>query len=111
MKNNKLYLLHILECISRIEKYCADDSESFMNSKLLQDAVLRNLQTIGQSSINLSEDIKKDHPEIDWRAINSLRNVLVRNYLGIDMKYIWDVIEQDIPDLKKKTISILASLR
>ena len=103
--------MHILECISRIEKYCEDGSESFLNSKLLQDAVLRNLQTIGQSSINLSEDIKKDHSEIDWRLIISLRNVLVRNYFGIDMRHIWDVIEQDIPDFKKKTISILASLR
>ena len=86
MKNNKLYLTHILESISRIEKYCAGGRESFMESTLHQDAVLRNLQTIGQSAGILSEDIKSNHQEIDWRAIVAFGNVLVHDYLGIDME-------------------------
>ena len=61
MKDDKLYHIHIIECIERIEEYTADGRESFMNSMLIQDAVLRNLQTMGQSIKNLSEIVKKPH--------------------------------------------------
>ena len=110
MKDNKLYIIHISECIARIEEYCAGGRESFMNSTLIQDAVLRNLQTIGQSARNLSDTIKANHSEIDWRGIIAFRNVLVHDYLGVDIEQIWDIVEHDIPDLKDKISKILASV-
>ena len=80
-----------------------------MKSKLIQDAVLRNLQTLGQSAKNISDKIKSSHTEIVWRGIVAFRNVLVHGYLGIDLNQIWDVIERDVPDLKKKIEAIIAS--
>ena len=110
MKDDKLYLIHIIECIERIEEYTADGRESFMNSMLIQDAVLRNLQTMGQSIKNLSEIVKTAHPEIYWRGIIALRNVLVHGYLGVDLKQVWDIIEHDLPSFKDSIKTILSSM-
>jgi len=68
-----------------------------MHSTLIQDAVLRNLQTIGQSVGRLSETLREAHPEIDWRSIIGLRNVLVHDYLGMNLERIWDIVERDVP--------------
>ena len=78
----------------------ADGRETFMHSTLIQDAVRCNLQTIGQSVSRLSETLRKAHPEIDWRSIIGLRNVLVHDYLGINLERIWDIIERDVPHLE-----------
>ena len=78
-----------------------------MHSTLIQDAVLRNLQTIGQSVSRLSEALRAAHPEIDWRSIIGLRNVLVHDYLGINLERIWDIIERDVPKLQRKVEAIL----
>lgn len=110
MKDDKLYLIHITECIARIEEYTAGGREVFMNSTLIQDAALRNLQTIGQSARNLSEDLKANHPETDWRGIVAFRNVLVHDYLGVDLERVWDIVEDDLRDLKRQTEDILRSM-
>ena len=78
-----------------------------MHSTLIQDAVLRNLQTIGQSVGRLSEALRVAHPEIDWRSIIGLRNVLVHDYLGINLERIWNIIERDVPDLQRTVEAIL----
>lgn len=82
MKDDRLYLIHILECIARIEQYVSGGREPFIGSTLIQDAVLRNLQTLGQSAMRLSEAIRESRPEVDWRGIIGLRNVLVHDYLA-----------------------------
>ena len=71
------------ECIARIEQYVAGNREAFMHSTLIQDAVLRNLQTLGQSAGRISSALRDAHPEMHWRGIIGLRNVLVHDYLGI----------------------------
>jgi uncharacterized protein with HEPN domain len=77
MKDNKLYLIHISECIERIESYLSDNShDSFMASNLIQDAVLRNLQTLAESTQRLSENFKGKHPEVDWYKISGFRMFL-----------------------------------
>ena len=110
MKDDKLYLIHIIECIERIDEYTADGRESFMSSALIQDAVLRNLQTMGQSVKNLSDNIKTAHPDVDWREIIAFRNVLVHGYLGIDVKQIWEIIEKDLPVFEDIIKEIMASM-
>ena len=110
MKDDKLYLIHIAECIARIEQYTQGGSAAFMGSTLIQDAVLRNLQTMAQSVRNLSEDMKAQHPEIDWRGIIGFRNVLVHDYLAVDMERTWDIVDHDLPDLKHKIEAILGAM-
>ena len=107
MNDDTLYLIHIGECIARIERYVVDGREAFIGSTLIQDAVLRNLQTIGQSVGRLSGALRNTHPEINWRSIIGLRNVLVHDYLGINLERIWEIIEHDLPDLKHTVETLL----
>lgn len=107
MKDDKLYLIHILECIERIERYTAGGNSFFLNDTKTQDAVTRNLQILAESAQRISHSLKIAHDEVDWRSISAFRNVIVHDYLGIDVQRIWDIVEQDLHDLKNKIRAIL----
>jgi len=100
MKDDTIYLRHILECIRRIEANVAGGREQFMASHTLQDAVLRNLQTMTESTQRLSDALKAAHPDVEWRRIIAFRNVLVHDYLGIDLERVWEIIQRDVPTFK-----------
>ena len=106
MKDDAVYLQHVLECIARIEQYTKSGRTEFMASTLIQDGVVRNLQTLGQSVLKLSEALQSSHPEVDWKSIIGLRNVLVHDYLGVSITRIWEIVERDLPDLKVKVTAI-----
>jgi len=72
-----------------------------MNSTLIQDAVVRNLQIMSESTQRLSENLKDVHPEIDWFKISGFRNVLVHDYLGVDVERIWTILVKELPTLRK----------
>jgi uncharacterized protein with HEPN domain len=102
MKDDRLYLIHISECIERIESYIGrSDKREFMESTLLQDAIIRNLQVLAESTQRLSDDIKETESGIDWFEIGGFRNVLVHDYLGIDVERVWNILEKDLPALKE----------
>jgi uncharacterized protein with HEPN domain len=110
VKDDGLYLIHIGECIARIEYYVAGGRQSFMEATLIQDAVMRNLQTLAQSAQRLSGTIKDSHPEVNWRGMAGFRNVLVHDYLGVRPDRVWEVVEQDLPALKHQVEAILQGL-
>lgn len=110
MKDDRLYLIHIGECLDRIEQYTASGEADYKNSTLIQDAVIRNLQTLAESSQRVSEALKASHPDVPWRDIAGFRNVLVHQYLGVDLDYVWRVVEDDLPELKKRVDAILQDL-
>ncbi len=101
MKDDRLYLIHISECIARIDSYTTDGHEAFLASTLIQDAVLRNLQTLAESTQRLSDNAKAQRPEIDWYKIAGFRNVLVHDYLGVDLDRAWLIVERELPQLKQ----------
>jgi uncharacterized protein with HEPN domain len=101
VKDDRKYLLHIAECIRRIEEDIASGRPAFDQSHLIQDAVLRNLQVIAESTKRLSDSFKASAPEINWREIAGFRNFLVHDYLGVDLDIVWKVVEQDLPQLKR----------
>ena len=108
MKDDKLYLIHIRECIERVEKYTVDGGkDAFLASTLIQDAVMRNLQTMAESTQRLSDAAKEAHPEVDWYKISGFRNVLVHGYLGVDLERVWIIVERDLPSLKRAINSML----
>jgi uncharacterized protein with HEPN domain len=92
VKDELVYLKHILECIRRIEENTRDARENFLASHTLQDAVLRNLQTLSESTQRLSEASRAKHPEVEWKRIAAFRNILVHDYLGIDMERVWEIV-------------------
>ncbi|SDX75896.1 Uncharacterized conserved protein, contains HEPN domain [Allochromatium warmingii] len=101
MKDDTVYIDHMLECIERIFEYTQQNKDQFYKSTLVQDAVVRNLQVMAESSQRLSPDEKLKYPEIPWREIAGFRNILVHDYLGLDLDVIWSVVEQDIPALRE----------
>ena len=105
-KDDAVYVEHMLTCIDRVLDYIGNDKEAFYQSTLVQDAVIRNLQIMAESSQRMSVDLKSQFPTIPWREIAGFRNILVHDYLGIDCDAIWSVVEQDLPELKKVLLSI-----
>lgn len=99
-KDNAIYVEHMLDSILRIGEYI-ESKELFYGSRLVQDAVVRNLQVMAESSQRLSDEIKKKYPDIPWNDISGFRNILVHDYLGIDLDVIWSVVEQELPRLEK----------
>lgn len=90
---------HMRECLSLIAEYTAGERTRFDDSRMVQDAVLRKLQTRTESSQRLSEPIKATEPQVPWRKLAGFRNVLVHGYLGVDLQAVWSVVEQDLPAL------------
>jgi uncharacterized protein with HEPN domain len=72
----------------------------FLSSSIAQDATLRNLQTMAESTQRLGDHLKARYPDIDWRALSAFRNVLVHDYLGIDLKLVYQAIQEQMPSLK-----------
>lgn len=108
MKDDKLYLIHITESIDKIESYTSDMSfSSFMVKSIVQDAVLRNLQVLAESTQRLSEEFKSKYHDVEWYKIAGLRNILVHDYLGLDLETVWAILEDKLPELKKVISSAL----
>lgn len=110
MKDDRVYLRHILRCIARIDEYTVEGRDPFFASALIQDAVIRNLQTLAESSRRLGDGVKARHPNVDWTGLAGFRNVLVHDYLGVDLELVYRAVEHDVPRLKKACESALAEI-
>lgn len=104
-----VYVAHMIECIERVFKYCEGGESSFRQSHLIQDAVIRNLQTMAESSQRLSESTKAIASDVPWRAISGFRNIIVHDYLGVDLDMVWQVVSADLPALQAALLKIKAS--
>jgi len=112
MTEDRVYLEYILQCIDKIEAYSRGGKEDFLNNSMVQDAILRRLQTLAESTQRLSVEVKANIPEIDWRNISGFRNILVHNYLGgIDLDTVWEVLTNYLPDLKIKITQALQQIK
>jgi uncharacterized protein with HEPN domain len=110
VKDDRLYLIHIKECIERVIMYTEEGKDVFFADTKTQDAVMRNLQILAESTQRLSDSLKELNPEVDWRNISGFRNFAVHEYLSIDLKMIWDIVEQDLPVLEEQIEAILSEL-
>jgi uncharacterized protein with HEPN domain len=110
-KPDEVYLTHMLACIERVQTYCAQGEIAFRESRLIQDATLRNLQTMAESGQRLSDTTQAMVSTVPWRAIAGFRNIIVHDYLGMDVDVIWRVVADDLPPLKLGPLQLAASLR
>ena len=107
-RDYKLQLDDILEAITRIREYAGDISEEiFADDNKTQDAVIRNLEIIGEAAGKLPDTIKNSAKEIEWHKIVALRNILIHEYFGINVKMIWDVISNKLDKLQEVCNSLL----
>ena len=108
---DKQRLLHILESIEEIEKYTAGSNlEVFLQNSMMKFASVKQIEIIGEAANYISEETKNKFSDIQWRQITGLRHVLVHEYFGIDSKLIWQIITDDIPELKIKIKEVLLSI-
>lgn len=103
-----VYLDHIAERIKRIEECAREGRGAFFESHVLQDAVMRNFEVIGEAVKQLSPTLLARYPEIPWRRVAGFRDVLIHNYMGVDQDEVWNVIEKDLPSLKQTVETIRA---
>lgn len=102
-KEPEIFIGHILSCINDILLYTEGMSiESFMSNKMVQDAVIRNFEVMGEASKNISADFRNQQSEIPWRQIAGLRDVLIHNYLKVDLEAVWTTVTDHLPSLKLK---------
>jgi len=109
VKDDRLYLEHIREAIQKIASYSAGGWEEFSRNPMAQDAILRNFEIIGEATNRLDDALKTRHPNVPWREIAGFRDVLIHNYMGVNLKRVWNVIEKDLPSLRQAVEELLAT--
>ena len=110
MRDDRDSVEDILEHIARIQNYTQTSKQDFMNSEVVQDAVLHNFSVIGEATRNLSEELRDQHPEIPWRQIAAFRNFVIHAYWGVKLERVWQIIQDDLPALKTAIEALLDSL-
>ncbi len=107
-KNPKIFLEDILESIERIEQYTKNKTKTkFLDDYEKQDAIMKRLEIIGEAVKNIPTGVKKKYPEIPWKDMAGMRDVLIHEYFGVRMERVWDTAKNDIPKLKKQILGLL----
>jgi uncharacterized protein with HEPN domain len=100
-RDYKVYLEDILEAIEKITEYTAGlDRESFGRDGKTVDAVVRNLEIIGEATKGIPEELRLQNPGVDWRRVAGLRDLLIHQYFGVDLDIIWDIVQNKLPGLQ-----------
>ena len=110
-RNLRLFIEDIEESINNIQNFTQDMTlEKFFEDTLVQDAVLRRLEVIGEATKNIPTEFKDKYPDVPWKKMAGLRDVLTHFYFGINFERVWLVVKDDLPDLKKKIKKILEDM-
>jgi uncharacterized protein with HEPN domain len=100
VKDERVYLLHAIDAIDAIMAYTVDGREAFFSDGKTQDAVIRNIEIIGQAVKGVSDGTRALEPAIPWRQIAGMRDKLIHEYFGVDLSLVWDVVEHELPVLR-----------
>ncbi len=108
---DKVRLQHILDAIDEIEQYLSDASfPAFIENSMMRFACIKQMEIIGEASNHISEALKSKFTDIAWAQIVGMRNVFAHEYFGIDSTLVWEIIKNDIPELKSKIKLVLSSI-
>jgi len=101
VKDDGLYLGHILEAVERILTFGQHGVETFRRDLMMQDAIIRNLQVMGEAAKKVSAETRAAHPEVPWRDIAGMRDRVVHDYFGVSLEIVWDVVQNHVPPLRE----------
>ena len=104
MKEQRVYLLHAIDAIV---EYASEGRDAFFSDRKTQDAVIRNLEILGQAVKGLSDKTRALEAEPHWRQIAGMRDKLIHEYFGLDLALVWDVVERELPDLRPRLQALL----
>lgn len=108
MKHDKVYLSNIIDSIDRILDYTADIShKEFRKNNMIQDAVVRNFEIIGEATKHISSDLRRDTDHIPWKNMAGMRDKLIHNYMGVDLDAVWKTIDDILPSLRNDITKLL----
>ena len=101
MKDDLAFIEHILLCIDKIQEYTENlTAQEFHHNELIQDAVIWNIEIIGEAAKKISKDLKSQYRDIPWKEMSGMRDKLIHDYFGADVDVVWKTVIEDIPYLK-----------
>lgn len=110
MKDDRLYLLHVRDACTRILDYCRSGEAHFRTETMIQDAIIRNFQIIGEAVKKVSPELKERTPQLHWRAIAGMRDKLVHGYFDVDLQVVWESATLSVPALLPQIIELIEQL-
>ncbi|MCH7471553.1 DUF86 domain-containing protein [bacterium] len=110
MKDDRVYLRHILDAIAHITTFAGEGEATFRQAVKTQAAVIRFLEVIGEAAKNLSPGLRSEHPDVRWQGFAGLRDRLIHQYFGVRLDMVWDTVITDLPPLKEQVSLILDEL-
>lgn len=100
-RDDSVYLQHMRDAAARIQSYLTGVDE-FLSTPLLQDAVLHQIQILGEAAKRLSRTLRSETPDVPWADIAGMRDKLVHDYMGVDLEMVWETVSRDIPELRAR---------
>ncbi len=111
-RHYSLFFEDTIDAMNKIENYIEGlDFDSFAHNNMVVDAVIRNLEIIGEAIRNIPDNFIDKYPDIPWKRMIGLRNIVIHTYFGIDLENIWKIIAENIPEVKPKIVEILNDIK
>jgi uncharacterized protein with HEPN domain len=109
VKEDSVYLRHILDALERIRVYTREGRAAFLADPKTQDAVVRNLEIVGEAVKNVSEAVRQAAPEVPWKRIAGMRDILIHAYFGVNLETVWGVVETEVPAFHERVRELLSA--
>lgn len=108
IKEDGIYLEHVLTALHKVRNYIGDkDEDAFMKDSIIQDAVIRQFEVVGEATKRISKELKARHQEIPWKEMAGMRDILIHDYIDVDLFMVWKTAKDDVPQLIKQVEKLI----